>query len=101
MMAAYNLCLYAFVREVEHLLYVAYVLSMGLLWFALNGHAFQYLLPSSPWLANHLIPIAVSLLLFWINVFLRVTLEYSRYTPKFARMSGLPWLCSHCCSPTP
>jgi signal transduction histidine kinase len=86
-MAAYNLCLYAFVREVEHLLYVAYVLSMGLLWFALNGHAFQYLFPHSPWLANHLIPVALGLLLFWINLFLRVTLEYSRYTQKFARIA--------------
>jgi signal transduction histidine kinase len=86
-MAAYNLCLYAFVREIEHLLYVAYVLSMGLLWFALNGHAFQYVFPSNPWLANHLIPMALALLLFWINLFLRITLEYSRYTPKLARIA--------------
>ncbi|MBI5636900.1 MAG: response regulator [Nitrospinae bacterium] len=52
-MCLYNLFIYFSVRDTVYLIYVTYILLAGLTYFGLNGLAFQYLWPSSPFLGNH------------------------------------------------
>lgn len=55
----YNLFIFIIVRDVSYLLYIFYLVALGLFLSAFNGLSAQYLWPESPWWANH------SLLLFW------------------------------------
>ena len=48
-MAAYNLFVYASVRETAYLYYVCYIVSYIGLQLSLNGFAYEYLWPESPW----------------------------------------------------
>jgi signal transduction histidine kinase len=56
-MACYNLAAYAFIRQVEHLHYVMFIVSSGILQFTLSGHMFQFVLPNQMWLVQQLIPL--------------------------------------------
>ena len=57
-MACYNLCAYVFIRQVEHLHYVMFIVASGVLQFTLSGHMFQFVLPNQMWLVHQLIPLA-------------------------------------------
>ncbi|MCG8314945.1 MAG: ATP-binding protein [Pseudomonadales bacterium] len=52
-MAFYNLFLWFSVRSNSYFLYVLYTLSFGVTLMVLDGYAYQYLWPTSPWWQSH------------------------------------------------
>ncbi|MCJ8319845.1 MAG: sensor domain-containing diguanylate cyclase [Colwellia sp.] len=80
MMALYNLFLYLAVRDISYLAYVFSVVSGCIFIMALNGHAFQYLWPNAPKLANTAIPLFTSIWMASTAIFTQLFLE----TKKFA-----------------
>ena len=60
-MACYNLCAYLFIRQVEHLHYVMFIVASGVLQFTLSGHMFQFVLPNQMVLIHQLIPLGFAL----------------------------------------
>jgi two-component system, sensor histidine kinase LadS len=59
-MACYNLCAYFFIRQAEHIQYVLFIVSSGVLQFTLSGHLFQFVLPNQMWLVQQMIPFGFS-----------------------------------------
>ncbi|MBL8297717.1 MAG: GGDEF domain-containing protein [Rhodanobacteraceae bacterium] len=74
----YNMILFVTLRERSHLLYSLHVLGFGLLLFCLNGLAFEYLWPSSTWLANAAIPLSMAFSQLGMILFAHDFLELSR-----------------------
>ncbi|MVT43601.1 GHKL domain-containing protein [Chitinophaga oryziterrae] len=59
-MALYNLFIYFSIRDRSYLIYVTYIICVGLTQASQHGYAFRYLYPNNSWLAMHdtvLIPI--------------------------------------------
>ncbi|MCW3461852.1 sensor histidine kinase [Chitinophaga nivalis] len=73
-MAFYNLFIYISTRDNSYLIYVSYIICVGLTQATLQGYSFRFLYPDSPWLAMHatvLVPIFNGLTaLFFIQKFL-------------------------------
>lgn len=85
MMAIYNLFLYLAVRDVSYLVYIFSVVSGGIFIMALNGHAYQYLWPETPKLANTAIPLFTSLWMTSTALFTQLFLETKKYAPRLHR----------------
>lgn len=81
-MLAYNLLLYFSLRDPNYFLYVGYILSYGLFQFSLNGLAYEYLWPNSPWWNNRSIGFTMSLGMIWILLFTRSFLQLRINLPK-------------------
>ncbi|HEX5658407.1 MAG TPA: 7TM diverse intracellular signaling domain-containing protein [Polyangiales bacterium] len=88
-MALYNAFLYFAIRRVEYLYYVSYNLSLLLLEFALTGQAFQFVYPSSPWLANHMVPVLVASTFASTAMFIRSFLSLDSTLPAVSRIYQL------------
>ena len=71
----YNLVLWLAVKDSTHFWYMFHVAAFGMVLFCLNGLAFEYLWPNSPWLANHAIPLSMSVVQLAMQQFSRVFLE--------------------------
>ncbi|MDB4990770.1 MAG: hybrid sensor histidine kinase/response regulator [Myxococcaceae bacterium] len=82
-MALYNAFVYVSVREREYLYYCFYVVSCATAQATLNGHAFQYLLPDSPWLANRMLLFSTSVTVWTALLFIRRFLNLRE---------SLPWM---------
>lgn len=82
LMAIYNLFLYLAVRDKSYLAYVFSVLSGCVFVMALNGHAYQYLWPEMPTLANTAIPLFTSLWMTSTGVFTQIFLETRKFAPR-------------------
>ena len=82
-MALYNAFVFVSVREREYLYYCFYVVSCVLVQATLNGHAFQYLLPNTVWLANRLLLLATSVTVWTALLFIRRFLNLEE---------SLPWM---------
>jgi len=82
LMALYNLFLYLAVRDKSYLAYVFSVVSGCIFIMALNGHAYQYLWPDTPWLANTAIPLFTSLWMTSTALFTQMFLETKKFAPK-------------------
>lgn len=67
----YNLILFLAVKDRTYVYYMVYVISYGLYMAVHNGLAFQYIWPTSPWLANQS-------LLFLLGISLLFGLQFSR-----------------------
>jgi signal transduction histidine kinase len=92
-MALYNAFLYFAIRRVEYLYYVGYNLSLLLLEFALTGHAFQFVYPNSPFLANHMLPALVAFTFGSSSLFIRSFLSLDLMLPRLGRFNvGVAWL---------
>lgn len=80
-------------RQNIYLFFVSYVFFLGLFQFSLDGLAYQYLWPSSPWMGNHAILIfaAVSLLcmLLYVRKFLEFSKGYKIYNKVYSLFIGL------------
>ncbi|HVZ31737.1 MAG TPA: 7TM diverse intracellular signaling domain-containing protein, partial [Polyangiaceae bacterium] len=85
-MAAYNLFLYFSVRQQEYLYYVLYNLSLVASQFAFSGHAFEYLAPNHPWLANRLPPVLICVIFIFAGLFQRAFLSLPQVLPRYARV---------------
>jgi len=86
LMAVYNLFLFFALRDRTYLLYVAATLSAEVFLMCLNGHAFQYLWPRWPRLANEANPFLASTWLLASAGFARLFLEPARHSPPVARV---------------
>jgi signal transduction histidine kinase len=82
-MALYNAFVFVSVRQREYLYYCFYVLSCVLVQATLNGHAFQYLLPGSIWLANRMLLFSASTTVWMALLFIRRFLSLKQ---------SLPWM---------
>jgi diguanylate cyclase (GGDEF)-like protein len=71
----YNLVLWLAVKDNTHFWYMFHVAAFGLVLFCLNGLAFEYLWPNSPWLANHAIPLSMCIVQLAMQQFSRIFLE--------------------------
>lgn len=81
-MSFYNLFLYVSTKDPSYLTYVSYNVCVGLTQATLQGYAFRFLYPGSPWLAQHstvLVPILNGLTaLFFIKQFLQTKEVFKR-----------------------
>lgn len=83
----YNLVLWLSLRDNSHFWYLCHLAGFGLVLFCLNGLAFEYLWPQSPWLANHAIPLAMCLSQMAMHQFARVFLNLGESWPLGDRLS--------------
>ncbi|MEZ5285917.1 MAG: diguanylate cyclase [Vicinamibacterales bacterium] len=85
LMALYNLFLFFALWDRTYLVYVAATgLAMGFI-MAFYGHAYQYLWPGSPWLANRASPVLAALWCLATPYFARLFLTPERYAPVVRR----------------
>ena len=83
----YNLVLWLSLHDSSHFWYMCHVAGFGLVMFCLNGLAFEYLWPNSPWLANQAIPLSMAISQIAMHQFCRVFLELRERQPLADRVS--------------
>ncbi len=83
----YNLVLWLSLRDASHFWYMFHVSAFGLVMFCLNGLAFEYLWPNSPWWANQAIPVSMALSQIAMHQFCRVFLELRQRQPRADKVS--------------
>lgn len=77
----YNLILFASLRDLNYFFYVLYIGGFGVVQLCLNGLAFEYLWPGSPWLANVAVPVSMALGMLFMHLFVRAFLDLRRRLP--------------------
>lgn len=82
----YNLILFFSLRDWNYFFYVLHVSGTGLVLLCLNGLAFEFLWPQSPWLANVAIPMSMSVAMLCMHQFVRVFLDLRRHLPTGDRV---------------
>lgn len=83
----YNLVLWLSLKDASHFWYMCHVSGFGLVMFCLNGLAFEYLWPNSPWWANQAIPLSMAISQIAMHQFCRVFLELRERQPYADRVS--------------
>lgn len=83
----YNMVLWLSLRDSSHFWYMCHLAGFGLVLFCLNGLAFEYLWPSSPWLANHAIPLSMCFSQMAMHQFARLFLELKDRWPLGDKIS--------------
>ncbi|MES2317136.1 MAG: diguanylate cyclase [Pseudomonadota bacterium] len=83
-MFIYNTMLYLSVRDRNYLYYSVYVGAWALMQLTLNGLAFEYLWPQSPYWANMSVPVLVGTVICSTALFTGNFLEAKRFHPKLA-----------------
>jgi two-component system, sensor histidine kinase LadS len=84
-MGLYNLFLFAAIRDRRYLYYVCYVLSLGLFQFVIDGLAYQYLWPDSPWWGNRSTPFMIVMASYWALQFSSSFLSLRTTLPRYSR----------------
>lgn len=85
-MAVFNLLIFMSFRDINYLWYVSYILSYGLLQFSLNGLAFEYLWPESPWWNNRAVACLIAVGMFCILGFTRSFLALKENAPRLGKL---------------
>lgn len=88
-MALYNGCLYIFSRVREYIYYTLLVLTSVFLQLTLSGHTFQLFLPNSPAFAQHVLPVALSLSMFFNAPFALIYLDMLSAPAGYRRVASL------------
>ena len=83
----YNMVLWLSLRDSSHFWYMCHLAGFGLVLFCLNGLAFEYLWPTSPWLANHAIPLSMAFSQMAMHQFARLFLELKARWPLGDKIS--------------
>ena len=78
----YNLVLWLTLRDPSYFWYLFHITAFGLVLFTLNGLGFEYLWPSSPWLADKAVPLSICLALIGMQQFARTFLELPERWPR-------------------
>jgi signal transduction histidine kinase len=81
-MGLYNLFVYFTVRDKSYLLYVLYIVLIGLTQITQKGFAFKYLWPEFSWLAYHSVNITSCLVSIVILEFVKVFLRTKEHLPR-------------------
>jgi diguanylate cyclase len=71
----YNLVLWLMLRDASYFWYLLHTGAFGLVLFALNGYGFEYLWPTSAWLADASIPLSICFALIGMQLFARSFLD--------------------------
>jgi diguanylate cyclase (GGDEF)-like protein len=78
----YNLVLWLTLRDASYFWYLFHIGAFGMVLFCLNGLGFEYLWPTSTWLADRSVPLSISLALIGMHQFARVFLDLpQRWSP--------------------
>ncbi|MBS0459373.1 MAG: GGDEF domain-containing protein [Proteobacteria bacterium] len=77
----YNLVLWLMLRDSSYFWYLLHTLAFGLVLFTLNGYGFEYLWPTSAWLADAAVPISICLALMGMQMFSRSFLDLQARWP--------------------
>lgn len=88
-LVVYNLFLFVAVRDRVYIFYMAYALSYGLYFGALNGVWFQFVWPDSPWLANESLVVLLGLTLIFGIQFARVVCSGRQLAPRLDKLARL------------
>jgi len=91
----YNLILWLTLRDQNHFWYMMHISGFGLVLFCLNGLAFEYLWPNSPWLANHAIPLSMCFSQLAMHQFARLFLNMKEMSP-IANRIALGFIAFYC-----
>ena len=84
----YNLVLWLQLRDASYFWYLLHIFAFGLVLFTLNGLAFEYLWPTSTWLADKSVPLSICLAQVGMQQFARTFLEL-RQRWRFGDRVGL------------
>ncbi len=85
-MMLYNLFVFFSIREASYIYYVIYIFSVGITQAILNGYAFRYLWPNSPWIAQHATMFGGAFSGLTTIFFVRNFLQTKMYSPRFDKM---------------
>ena len=91
----YNLILWLTLRDQNHFWYMMHISGFGLVLFCLNGLAFEYLWPNSPWLANHAIPLSMCFSQLAMHQFARLFLNMKEMS-ALANRIALGFIAFYC-----
>jgi two-component system, sensor histidine kinase LadS len=83
----YNLVLWLSLRDSSYFWYLFHISAFGLVLFTLNGFAYEYLWPASPWFADKAVPLSICLALIGMQQFARTFLELPQRLPWGNRIS--------------
>lgn len=73
---------YSLLKEKSFLFYVAYVFSLGLLQFSLDGYSFQYLFPSGGFMANQIVLLSAGMGVIFVLLYARSYVKMHEILPK-------------------
>lgn len=85
----YNIFIYFTTRDSSYLIYVLYILSVGLVQANLQGFTYKFLWPFSPWMATHSIYILNTTTAFLAVAFMRSFVHIKELLPKLNRWFNL------------
>lgn len=77
----YNLVLWLMLRDGGYFWYLLHTLAFGVVLFTLNGYGFEYLWPTSAWLADAAVPLSICLALMGMQMFSRSFLDLEHRWP--------------------
>jgi methyl-accepting chemotaxis protein len=81
-MIIYNLFFFISMRDFTYLTFSVYLLFFLLYDATMNGFAFQYLWPGSPWLANNILPFFMMQSIAWVSLFCSFYVESRKKYPR-------------------
>ncbi len=81
-MVLYNFFIYLTVKDKTYLLYVTYIILVGLSQLSIHGYTYEYLWPNSPKIARMSVYLLTSLTSISAIPFLRNFLQTKKYIPK-------------------
>jgi signal transduction histidine kinase len=85
-MFLYNIFIFFTVREKTYLLYVVYILFVGLTQACVQGYATRFFYPASPLLANFMLVLSPSILGISALQFLKDFMNVKKYTPTLFKV---------------
>jgi signal transduction histidine kinase len=85
-MALYNFFIYLTVKDKTYLLYVTYIILVGLTQLSIQGYTYEYLWPNYPEIARMSVYLLTSLTSISAIPFLRNFLQTKKYVPKIDRL---------------
>ena len=81
-MLVYNLILFFFIRRIEYLYYTVFVSFLMLFMMEMDGIAYQYLWPDSPWWTTFCMPILINLMMIFVILFCVKLVELKSLSKK-------------------
>ncbi len=77
---------FLFLKDRSFLYYILYVAGIFLLQFSLNGYSYQYLFPSSPYWADHIVLSSASLTVFFLILYAKTFLKTKERAPLLEKV---------------
>lgn len=78
---AYNLMLIVWIRDPVYLYYAGYLATFSLFQLSITGLGFKYIWPESVFMAEHALPLFMSLSAFFSTIFSHSLLQVRKYMP--------------------